>query len=156
MDNRKLALDPWPLADDGSEVLARELADEFGVERALLPSGVTERVMQALPREVTPLVRFARMLTGAVVVAAVGCLALAVGLLAEGGAPGRGLQLVAGLGAMTVGLLLNFAAPRLVLLDARIVERISGRWVLPDISDVVLVRAGALLILAAGGFLMLP
>lgn len=155
------SLNSWPeaVSDDAElKTLSDELSHEFAVERALLPSGVSEQVRLSLPRPATPLVRCARMLAGAVLLAGIGCVGMALVLVAYAGgeSPLLALRLVSGLSAVTVGVLLNFAAPRLVMIDARIVERLTGRLARPGAGDLVLVRAGALLIMAAGALVLLP
>lgn len=159
--HNSLETDNWQsFAGDDAEVLqalSLELDAEFAVERVLLPSGVAARVEHALPRDPAPLVRFARALTGAVLLASFGCVILALILVAGGNglAPVEALQMLIGGGAVLMALLLNFAAPRLILLDAEIMQRLTGTFVVPGAWDLVVVRGGALLMAIAGGLMMI-
>ncbi|MBN2711431.1 MAG: hypothetical protein JXR97_03220 [Planctomycetes bacterium] len=156
--------DKWPEFNDGDpkeaeglRLLSQELEREFSVEQALLPSGVEHRVLHSLPNENTIVLRFARALSAVILLASVGCIAFAAGLARhEGFDPISTLRLVTGTGAVVVAVLLSFAAPQLVQMDARILRSLTGRFKAPGALDLLLVRLGALLILICGGVVLSP
>lgn len=149
--------DSWQaLEDPDLAALSNRLDQDFAVERALLPAGLAENVRSALPVKATPLLRAARALTGVILVAAAGCVAMAVALVTAPGASTAlvSVRLITGLSAVFVAVLLTLAAPRLLAWDASVLKRLTGKVVRPGPMDLVLVRAGALFMLLVGGVVM--
>ncbi len=133
--------------------LNEELDRLFAPERRVLAVGLAEKVSQRLPRPAAPLVLAVRVLAAVVLVGVLACAALAAALVAaSGGILTRELifQLTSGMAAVVVALFFNAAAPRLAGLDSRILSRLLGRPVRPGLADVLIVRAGAVLIAVAG------
>ena len=148
----------WTVNEPELAALSNELDGLFQVERARVGAGGATRAQAALPRPETPLVRLARALTGVVLLASLGVLALGVELAARqtGAWPAMTVLRVAlGAGTALMALLLAFAAPNVARLDARVFGWLTGRVREPGALDVVMVRLTALAVLTAGGWSML-
>jgi len=148
----------WEPEQPDLAAVAAEVSETFRVERALLSANIAERVLAHLPRQATALVRTARMLTGAILLGSLGVLALLLQLVAARapfGDPYTLVRVMTGAGALVVAMLVSLATPRLLLFESRILTRLIGRAVRPRPLDLVLARVGALLVLAAGGLILL-
>lgn len=144
-----------PELDADLKALSDQLESEFHVEQALLPSGLTDRILHAMPQPASSLLRFARALTAVVLVAALGCLALAAVIyLGNGHTSFELLRLVFGLGVTVLAVTLSVSAPRLVLWDAQLTNRLTGRFKVPEARDLILVRAASLILICCGAVAM--
>jgi hypothetical protein len=161
IDNNPENISEWPVPEGEDQALvslAVSLEQEFAVERAILSSGVVDRVVEKLPVKATPLLRFARILTGMILISSAGCVALVAVLACKAGANSTGdvLRMVVGLSMVTMAILLAFAAPKFVLWDSQLIRKLTGKLSFSEAGELVLIRLGALIISIAGGLVLLP
>ncbi|MHC4883969.1 MAG: hypothetical protein ACYTGH_02685 [Planctomycetota bacterium] len=129
--------------------------EDADLHRALsslqLDAGMADRIMAGLPaREASPAAK--GLLTINLLEAAAAALLILLGVLSvtEGELLMAVPRLTGGLAALTIGLVLALGADRLSRLDCRVLGRVTGQTVAPSLSDIIIIRAGAALILGFG------
>jgi len=150
-------METWVPEDAELAVFSAELDETFRLEQSVLSAGLVARVKAALPHRVSPLLRAARALTGVVLLAAVAVAGLCWQLIsasAGGCEPLLALRVTVGAFAVIMAVLVALSAPRIVLIDCRIMEKLTGYRIAPTPLDLLLVRTGALMLVLLGGFVM--
>lgn len=138
----------------GLAALSDELDRVYAPERALLTSGLAERIMACLPRSMPVLCRFARLLWLAVLIGSLTVSGLAAQMLIvrlKGPADISPLRAVIVILAAAAALALATMAPKVAKWQARRRSGFSGQIAAPAVSDVVMVRIAALALLAIAG-----